>query len=189
MIICWQLHPGDHTPAPHHCYGHRLNLHGTGWAGLDWAGLGWTRKVKCVAQSGRGWRMGGWGDSAICGLGILLTWNFIVFTCIFPNTKQNSWAKPLFPRYQHTQSFDRQPFLGILRRLLAGNLFWAKMSFFTLGSCRPPYLPNAYFCSRHARGIMTTASCGENVEMCGYTEITIAPADCPLHSHKSMGSN
>ena len=39
MIICWQLHPGDHTPAPHHCYGHRLNLHGTGWAGLGWAGL------------------------------------------------------------------------------------------------------------------------------------------------------
>ena len=63
--------------------------------------------------------MGGWGDSAICGLGILLTWNFIGFTCIFPNTKQNAWAKPLFLRCQHTsvfgnftQTFGRQPFLG-----------------------------------------------------------------------------
>ena len=114
MIICWQLHPGDHTPAPHHSYGHRLNLHGTGWAGLGWAGLGWTRKVKCVAQSRRGWRMGGWGDCAICGLGILLTWNFIVFTCIFPNTKQNSWAKPL--------------------SLLTGNLFWAFYADFWLAT-------------------------------------------------------
>ena len=30
--------------------------------------------------------MGGGGDSAICGLGILLTWNFTEFTCIHPNT-------------------------------------------------------------------------------------------------------
>ena len=182
MIICWQLHPGDHTPAPHHCYGHRLNLHGTGWAGLGWAGLGWTRKVKCVAQSRRGWRMGGLGWLCNLWFRYFADMEFYCVHLYFSQYKAKFMGKA-------SQSFDRQPFLGILRRLLAGNLFWAKMSLFTLGSCRPPYLPNVYFCSRHARGIMTTASCGENVEMCGYTEITIAPADCPLHSHKSMGSN
>ena len=92
------------------------------WHGLGWAGLGWTRKVKCVAQSRRGWRMGGWGDSAICGLGILLTWNFIVFTCIFPNTKQNSWVKSLSSR------------ANSIRSLLTGNLFWAFYADFWLAT-------------------------------------------------------
>ena len=68
-------------------------------AGLGWAGLGWAGLDKESEMCGSEWEgVEDGGDSAICGLGILLTWNFIVFTCIFPNTKQNSWAKPLFPR-------------------------------------------------------------------------------------------
>ena len=55
MIICWQLHPGDHTPAPHHCYGHRLNLHGTGWPGLGWAGLAWPGLDKESEMCGSEW--------------------------------------------------------------------------------------------------------------------------------------
>ena len=61
MIICWQLHPGDHTPAPHHCYGHRLNLHGTGWPGLGWAGQGkWNVWLRVGGGGGWGWLCNLW---------------------------------------------------------------------------------------------------------------------------------
>ena len=48
-------------------------------AGLD-------KESEMCGSEWEGWRMGGGGDSAICGLGILLTWYFTGFTCIHPNT-------------------------------------------------------------------------------------------------------
>ena len=146
----------------------------TVWTCMARAGL--DKESEMCGSEWEGWRMGGGGDSAICGLGILLTWYFTGFTCIHPNTICMGEA-PL-PAPSGICLCCRPPayFLRIWAFYadfwpetyeLCG-LFWAKMSLFTpfwetvghyfWGVVGHQILPNVYFCSRHAPGNMTTCT-------------------------------
>ena len=155
---------GSHSPSTHHCYGHRLNLPGTGWPGQGKWNV-WLR-VGGVEDGGWGW---------LCNLWFRYFADMVFYWVHLYTSQYNMHGWSPFTRAICHLLSARMP--SAYFRIWAFNadflpelcaLFWAKMSLFTLfwetvghyflGVVGHQILPNVYFCSRHAPGNMTTCT-------------------------------